>query len=99
MYNKVRNCSNYHVSGKRDTNKGDIKGINIGQKWGWEMSFVNKLNNMVDQADNLLNYTKGVYEDTKKDYQVWKRVAVIGTLILAALCIGVMYIRFRVFGG
>lgn len=75
------------------------KAFIVNRKWGREMSFINKMNDMVDLADNLLNYTKGVYEDTKKEYQLWKIAAVIGTLILTAICIGIMYVRFRVFGG
>lgn len=63
------------------------------------MSFTKKMNNIVDLADSFMNYAEGAYETARAEYKAYKRIAAIGTLVLGAACIGVMYVRFRIFGG
>lgn len=37
-------------------------------------------------------------ENAKEEFKVNLRDAIITNLILAAVCVGIMYLRFRVFG-
>lgn len=45
-----------------------------------------------------LNYGVNRLEQAKKDFWANLLLAIISNLILAAVCVGVMYLRFRVFG-
>ena len=47
---------------------------------------------------SLLDYD-GVVENAKLDKHNAVLIFFIGTIIIMALCIGIMYLRFRIFGG
>ena len=44
------------------------------------------------------NYGVNKLENAKEEFKVNLRDAIITNLILAAVCVGIMYLRFRVFG-
>lgn len=45
-----------------------------------------------------LNYGVNRLEEAKKCFKADLSLAIISNLILAAVCVGIMYLRFRVFG-
>ncbi len=54
-----------------------------------------------DLAYTLADLESGInyLEDAKECLKADIRLFVIGTLVLGAICISIMYLRFRVFGG
>ncbi len=46
----------------------------------------------------VLDYSSFI-EEAKKDKRAYSWLLVVGTIIVFALCVGIMYLRFRVFGG
>lgn len=59
-----------------------------------------KLDDLRQLSVGLIDMHYGVnrIKDAKEDLKVNFRFAVISNLILGAICVGVMYLRFRVFG-
>lgn len=41
---------------------------------------------------------KNILLNTKKEYRSTKIICLIGTIVVAAICLGIMFLRFRIFG-
>ena len=61
----------------------------------------------MDKLDNLRQMTVGMMdlhygvnrlEEAKKDFKMNLRIAIISCLILAVICVGIMYLKFRILG-
>ena len=57
-------------------------------------------NSTLDYANNLLKLNSGeeLLNMARKDYKMTKRIALIGTSIIIAICVGIMYLWLRVLG-
>lgn len=60
---------------------------------------MSKLNEFKEMAIGLMDISYGVnrLEEAKKGLKESLLIAIISNLILAAICVGIMYLRFRVF--
>ena len=61
-----------------------------------------KLDDLRQLTEGLIvmddKYGVNKLENAKEEFKVNLRDAIITNLILAAVCVGIMYLRFRVFG-
>lgn len=64
-----------------------------------DMGFLQYFHQGTKIVNILLSNEERNLRDRKEEYKGYKIIAVVGTIIVLALCIGAMYIRFRVFGG
>ena len=66
-------------------------------------SGIHKGKEVIDKGTEVINIfltnEEHALEDRKEEYKIDKVIAVIGTVIVLGVCIGIMYIRFRVLGG
>lgn len=60
---------------------------------------MSKLNEFKEMTIGLMDISYGVnrLEEAKKGLKESLLIAIISNLILAAICVGIMYLRFRVF--
>ena len=63
------------------------------------MSFWQNFHQGTELVNILLTNEERSLRDREEEYKIYKRIAVVGTIIVIAICIGIMYVRFRVFGG
>lgn len=63
------------------------------------MSFWQNFHQGTELVNILLTNEERSLCDREEEYKIYKRIAVVGTIIVIAICIGIMYVRFRVFGG
>ena len=63
------------------------------------MNFLQYFQHGTEIVNILLTNEERNLQDRKEEYKGYKIIAVIGTVIIIGLCIGIMYVRFRVFGG
>ena len=63
------------------------------------MNFWSGIRQGMEVINIFLTNEERALEDRKEEYKIDKVIAVIGTVIVLGVCIGIMYIRFRVLGG
>ena len=63
------------------------------------MNFWSGMRQGMEVINIFLTNEERALEDRKEEYKIYKVIAVIGTVIVLGVCIGIMYIRFRVLGG
>lgn len=63
------------------------------------MNIFDYLHTGKDFVNIALRSEEYAHKDAIERYKTNKLIAVIGTIVVLVLCIGAMYIRFRVFGG
>lgn len=64
------------------------------------MNLMESANSAMNNANRLLRLNSGeeLIKSAREDYKVTKRISAIGTVVVLAVCMGIMYLRFRVFG-
>lgn len=71
--------------------------MNQKYKWGEHME---KLNDLRDLTVGLMDLNYGVNRlaEAKEGFKLNLIIMIVSNLILAAVCVGIMYLRFRVIG-
>ena len=62
------------------------------------MSNFDKIVGMGNLANAFFNMDWEANKTAKEDYKIILIISIIGTIVIMAACIGIMYLRFRVFG-
>lgn len=62
------------------------------------MNNIDKFVGMGNLTNAFLNMDWEANKTAKEDYKIILIISIIGTIVIMAACIGIMYLRFRVFG-
>lgn len=62
------------------------------------MNNIDKIVGMGNLTNALFNMEWESNKTAKEEYKIYVIISIIGTIVIMAACIGIMYLRFRVFG-